>query len=134
MKWWKIFFSKALGVVGMKMASPYEECISSLEDSFSELSDDECFMAMAMLDSGMNCEKVFGAISISRRKRAFLRKLRERGFGFQLSEKMFREHIEDLKGSRKVDDIVADAYRIYTEQKEEKKKLDRKMTFGESKM
>lgn len=113
MKWAKKIYFFTLKLLGIKMSTIHSTCIAYLEQNLVEINDDEHFIAIAMLDSGLDCNAVFNTLRTARRKRSFRRKLIELGIKGAYLDKIIEDYISDLRGNTKVDDLVTKAQQDY---------------------
>ncbi len=121
MKWIRKILLLVLKFIGVPMSSLHKNCISNLEERLAEIDDDEYFFAVTMLDAGNDCESVYKAIRIARRKRAFKRKLIQLGIKGASLEHLLEKYMPDLRGNTKIDDLVQKAHQDYLEAAEKRK-------------
>lgn len=113
MRWIRKLYFLILRTIGISMSAVHSKCISILEERLSEIDDDEYFIAIAMLDSGLDCNAVFNTLRTARRKRAFRRKLIELGIKGAYLDKLTENYMSDLRGNTKVDDLITRAHQDY---------------------
>lgn len=122
MRWLRFIWFKILKCIGIPMTSIHKECISKLENQLSEIDDDEYHMALTMLDVGIKCDLVLFALLLARRKRAFIRKLKQFGIKGTNLEYLIEKYLPDLKNTTiKVDELVTKASQEYEEALEKKR-------------
>ena len=94
-----------------------DDCISSIEERLSEISDDEYFVAQTMQDGGIDCELIFTTLLVSRRKISFIRKMNKLGIKGVNLEHLVKTYMNELRGNAKIDDLVSRANQEYIDAK-----------------
>lgn len=121
MRWLRRVWFLILKLIGIPMSSMHKNCISNLEEQLHEIDDDEYLIAITMLDAGIDCESVFNTLRTARRKRAFKRKLMQLGIKGANLDHLLEQFMIDLRGIKKIDDLVQKAHQDYLEAVEKRK-------------
>lgn len=121
MKWARKLYIFILKSIGIPMSTIHSKCIAYLEKNLVEIDDDEHFIAITMLDAGLDCDSVYNTLRVARRKRAFRRKLLELGIKGANLDQLVDNYMSDLRGNTKVDDLVKKAQQDYMDWQEKLK-------------